>query len=94
MASVTVRFYSLWRLYLGIDRLSLEVDNLEEALAQIEVRFGSRLREQLQVRGIQVDGKMQDYSLVLLNGTSLRNLEQTELREGDILHIFPPAAGG
>jgi len=94
MASITVRFYSLWRLYLGIDRLCLEVDSLEEALAQLEERFGSRLREQLQVRGIQVAGKMGDYSLVLLSGINLRNLKQTRLREGDILHIFPPAAGG
>ena len=94
MASITVRFYSLWRLYLDIDRLSLQADNLEEALAQVEERFGCRLREQLQARGIQVDGKVQDYSLVLLNGINLRKLEQTKLREGDILAIFPPAAGG
>jgi len=30
----------------------------------------------------------------LLNGTSLRNLKQTSLKEGDILQIFPPATGG
>lgn len=94
MALVTVRFCSLWRLYLGVDRISLEADDLEEALAQTEERFGCRLREKLQAHGIQLGGKMQDYSLVLLNGISVRNLEQTKLREGDTLHIFPPAAGG
>ena len=97
MASITVRFYGLWSRYLEIDRLSLEADNVEEALTQMEERFGSRLRRQLEqfrVRGIQVDGKMQDYSLVLLNGINVRNLKLTELKEGDILHILPPAAGG
>jgi len=94
MASITVKFYSLWRLYLGVDSVTLQADNLDEALAQVEERFGPRLREQLQADGVQVDGKIQDYSLILLNGTSLRNLKQTSLKEGDILQIFPPATGG
>jgi len=94
MASITIRFYSLWRLYLGKDCVSLDADNVEEALAQLEERFGSQLREQLQARGIKVDGKMQDYSLVLLNGINLRNVKESKLREGDILHVLPPGAGG
>ena len=94
MASITVKFYSLWRQYLGVDSVTLQADNLDEALAEVEERFGPRLREQLRADGVQVDGKIQDYSLILLNGTSLRNLKQTSLKEGDILQIFPPATGG
>jgi len=37
---------------------------------------------------------MEDYSLILLNGIALRNLKSTELKEGDVLHIFPPGIGG
>jgi len=94
MASITVKFYSLWRQYLGVDSVTLQADNLDEALAEVEERFGPRLREQLRADGVQVDGKIQDYSLILLNGTSLRNLKQTSLKEGDTLQIFPPATGG
>jgi molybdopterin converting factor small subunit len=94
MPLITVRFYSLWRQYLGIDNISLDAGNLEEALVQVEEKFGPRLRDQLKADGIQVNGKIQDYSLMLLNGTSLRNLKQTDLREGDQLQIFPPATGG
>jgi MoaD family protein len=94
MTSIAVKFYSLWRQYLGVDNIKLQADSLEDALAKVEDRFGSRLREQLQVEGVQADGRIQDYSLILLNGTSLRNLKQTSLKEGDILQIFPPAAGG
>ena len=94
MASITVQLYSIYRLYLGIDRLSLEADDLGDALAQMEERFGSRLREQLQMRGIGLDQKMQDFSLILLNGINIRNLVETKLREGSVLHIFPPSAGG
>lgn len=97
MASIIVRFYGLWSSYLKIDRLSIEADNVEGALTQVEERFGSRLRQQLEqfrVPGIQMNGKIQDYSLVLLNGINIRNLKLTELKEGDILHILPPAIGG
>ena len=94
MAVITVRFYSLWRQYLGVNSVSLEADNIEVALAKIEDEFGARLREQLKIDGIQADGKLQDYSLILLNGTSLRNLRQKDLKDGDVLQIFPPASGG
>ena len=94
MASITVKFYSLWRVYLGVDSATLQADNLNEALAQVEERFGSRLREQLQAEGVQIAGKIPDYSLILLNGTSLRNLKHTNLKEGDTLQVFPPATGG
>jgi molybdopterin converting factor small subunit len=94
MTSIAVKFYSLWRQYLGVDNVKLQADSLDDALAKVEDRFGSRLREQLQAEGVQADGRIQDYSLILLNGTSLRNLKQTSLKEGDILQIFPPATGG
>jgi len=89
-----VRFYSLWRSYLGTDSTTLQADHIQDALAQIETKFGSQLREKLETAGVHLDGKIQDYSLILLNGVTLRNLRGTELKEGDVLHIFPPAIGG
>lgn len=94
MASITVRFYSLWRLHLGTDNITLQARTIDDALTQLEERFGSRLRERLKADGIRLEGKMQDYSLILLNGTNLRNLKSLDLRQGDVLHVFPPAAGG
>ena len=94
MALITVRFYSLWRLHTGTGSVTLQADNIDEALAQLEDKFGSRLREKLEADGIHLDGKIQDYSLILLNGITLRNLKSPDLKEGDVLHIFPPASGG
>ena len=96
MELITVRFYTLWQLYLGTDRLSLEADNAEEVMAQIEERFGAQFREQLQAHGIQANLKLQDYSLLLLNGYNVdkQNLQQVKVRAGDTLHIFPLAMGG
>ena len=94
MAAVTVKFYSLWRQYLGKDSISLEADTMEDALAQVDAKFGANFREKLEKRGLPSDGKLQDYSVVLLNGTSCRDFKQTTLKDGDILHLFPPIAGG
>jgi MoaD family protein len=94
MALLTVRFYSLWRSYLGTDSATLQADHIDDALAQLEEKFGRRLREKLQTAGVHLDGKIQDYSLILLNGINLRNLKSTDFKEGDVLHIFPPAIGG
>jgi MoaD family protein len=94
MALITVRFYSLWRSYLGTGSTTLQADHIDDALTQLEEKFGPRLRENLENAGILLDGKIQDYSLILLNGVTLRNLKSTDLKEGDVLHIFPPAIGG
>ena len=94
MASITVRFYSLWRSYIGKASTTLQADHIQEALAQLEEEFGPLLRERLGNAGISLNGKIQDYSLILLNGIALRNLKSNDLKEGDVLHIFPPAIGG
>ncbi len=94
MALITVRFYSLWRSYLSTDSTTLEADDIQSALNQLEESFGPRLRENLEIAGVHLDGKIQDYSLILLNGITLRNLKSTALKEGDVLHIFPPSIGG
>ena len=96
MEPITVRFYSLWQLYLDTQRVSLQADNAEDVVAQIEDRFGSQLREQLRTHGIQTDLPMRDLSLLLLNGCNIdkENLRQVKLKSGDILHILPLAMGG
>ncbi len=96
METITVRFYTLWKLYLGTDSLSLQAHDMEEVVAQIEERFGDQLREQLRAHGIQSDLPMLDYSLLLLNGRNVdkQNLGQIEVKAGDILHILPLAMGG
>jgi MoaD family protein len=94
VALITVRFYSLWRSYLGIDSTTVEADQVGDALTQLETKFGPPLRQRLETAGIHLDGKIQDYSLILLNGIALRNLKSTDLKDGDVLHIFPPSIGG
>ena len=44
MAVVTARFYSLWRSHLGTDSATLQADDIDDALTQLEERFGPPLR--------------------------------------------------
>ena len=94
MSLITVRFYSLWRSYIGTASTTLQADHIQEALTQLEEKFSPLLREKLGNAGIRLNGKIQDYSLILLNGIALRNLKSNNLKKGDVLHIFPPAIGG
>jgi len=94
MIAITVQFYTLWRQYLEVDKVAIEAEDVEDALNQIDIEYGSALREKLQARGTKVVGKIQDFSLVLLNNTSLRNVKENSLHEGDVLRIFPPILGG
>ncbi len=94
MALIKVRFYSLLSRSLGADTVTLQADDVEEALLQLEQTFGSRIRRELEGEGIRLDGEIRDYGLILLNGTNVRNLKSTDLRDGDTLHVFPRAIGG
>jgi len=94
MALITVRFYSLFSRGLGTDTVTLEADTLEDALLQLEEVFGSKIRDRLEAEGTRLNGELSDYGLILLNGTNIRNLKSTALREGDVLHVFPRAIGG
>jgi len=89
VALINVRLYTILRRKLGVDSLFIEATDVEEAIAYLDERFGSRLRQEF-----HTDGKMQDNCIFLLNGINLRNLERSILEEGDVLHVFLPTAGG
>ena len=94
MAAITVQFYTLWKQFLGFDKVEIKAENLEDALNQIDNKYGTTLREKLQARGTKVNGKIEDFSLVLLNNRNLHNVKESSLREGDVLQFFPPVLGG
>ncbi|MBT9159478.1 MAG: MoaD/ThiS family protein [Dehalococcoidia bacterium] len=89
MALVTVRFYALLRLRLSTDPLHVEATDVMEVIEHLEQKFGHQFRQEF-----GANEKMRESCLFLLNGLNLRNLKQTRLKEGDILHVFLPTAGG
>lgn len=96
MARITVRLYSLFCQLTGTDSVDLEADDLGEAVNQLELRFRPQFQERLKTFGIGQNARLQEYCIFLLNGRSVNKeeLDRVELKTGDILHVFPLAAGG
>jgi molybdopterin converting factor small subunit len=94
MALLKVQFHGIWGLYLGFDLCPLESAGLDEALARVEEKFGPLLRQQLQERGVRLDGDIKKYSYIALNSTGLQQLQNNRLKDGDVLHVFPAMTGG
>jgi molybdopterin synthase sulfur carrier subunit len=90
---VKVEFFSLLREKVGaseadVDFIGTTVMDLVEALSDVHGEF---FREQV----LEGDG-IRSMVKILVNGRDVRGLRGlfTELREGDTVSIFPPAAGG
>jgi len=96
MAEVTVRFYTIWEVFLETKSVDLVADNVEEIINQIEARFGQKYQEQLREHGILTNQPMRERSLFLLNGRSIgrEDLDQVKLATGDVVHVFPLVMGG
>lgn len=96
MAKITVRLYSLFRQLTETDYIDLQANDLGEAVKQLELRFGPQIQDRFKPFGIGENAKMRTYCIFLLNGRSVNKQEfdRVELTEGDILHVFPLAAGG
>ncbi len=94
MAPITVKFYGLWQLQLGFNSIDIEARDVDEALTILEARFRKHIEDSRTKMGLKMEGYLKDNSVVLLNGIGLRNLKETNLKQGDILSIFPPIGGG
>ena len=94
MALITVQFHGIWGLYLGAEKKPLAGGSLDEALAQMEDKFGPPLRKKLQDHGAKLDGDIRKHSFITLNHTGLQQLKDNRLEEGDVLHVFPTVTGG
>lgn len=93
MAKITVKFYSLWNLYLNTNSVTLEINNIDEAMEKLEVLYGEELRKKSHNNKLQYKN-IKDSSTILINGVSIRNNLNKPLTDGDLIQIFPPIAGG
>lgn len=92
MARITVRFYTTLKEKVGKGKVELEAENVADALENLKRQFGTKFTDQL----YDPSGKIKDYYILLLSGHTVdrEEIKKTEVKEGDILHIFPPIAGG
>lgn len=91
MAQITVQVYTTLRKILNNSKIEIKANNVAQAINYMENKFGASFKEQL------YDGdKIKPHYILILNGKSLdkEHLDEYILNENDILHIFPPIAGG
>jgi hypothetical protein len=94
LASLTVKFNGIWKLYLGTDRVMLEVNDIDAALAEIDKKYAVKLEEKFKERGVKLQKSILDYSYIVLNGKNTKTLEERTLRDGDVLDLFIAVPGG
>jgi hypothetical protein len=93
MAAVTVNFNGIWKVYLG-DKSPLCAANLDDAMLEIERTFGPKFKEKWEGMGMKGEGGILQYSSLLLNGKNVKNLNERNLKDGDVLDVLLPVFGG
>jgi molybdopterin converting factor small subunit len=94
VAKVTINFIGPWRLFLGVRAVTAEVNNIDEARAFVETRYGPIYQEKLKSRGIDKRQSIWESSNILLNGRNIKQLGEPVLKDGDTLDLLLIVAGG
>jgi len=83
MAKITVKMYTLLREKTGKNTIEIEAETIAETIKKLKKEFGQKF-----VLG-------QSYIFVLNEEIiNKKSFKTKKLKTGDILHIFPPIAGG
>lgn len=92
--AVTVKFFAGFREAAGSEQEKVEsVSDVGSLLDELVRKFGERMLVQLYEPGTR---KLRGTVHILVNGRSINLLEgsKTPLKDGDVVAIFPPVAGG
>ena len=92
--TVTVKFFAAFREAAGKEQEKVEsVPDVNSLLDELVRKFGERMVVQLYEPGTR---KLRRIVHILVNGRSIDLTEglKTPLKDGDVVAIFPPVAGG
>lgn len=92
--TITVKFFASFREATGKEKEIIErAADVASLLEELTRRFGDKLGRLLYEPGTK---KLRDTVNILVNGRGINLLSglQTELRDGDVVAIFPPVSGG
>ena len=91
---VTVKFFASFREAVGREQVEVTaVMDMAALLDELVQRFGERMTEQIYKSGSK---KLRETVNILVNGRSINLLSglDTNLKDGDVVAIFPPVSGG
>jgi molybdopterin synthase sulfur carrier subunit len=92
---IEVQFFSLLRILLKQERIELSAVE-EETVAQLLTRVQQQLSTSFVQKLLTEEGNMHPGTIILVNRHNIHHLEalQTPVRDGDVVAMFPPGAGG
>lgn len=93
MARINIRFIGMWRLFLGVRAVTVEVESIEEVRDYVENNYGPLFHDKLK-SGIKKKRSVWESSNILLNGSNIRQLDEPVLEDGDTIDLIPMVAGG
>lgn len=94
MASVSARFVGPWRMYLGVEYITLVAETVDDAIEQIEANHGHKYHQRLLKSSITEKRRICDDSNVLINRVHIRQITDRSLKDGDKIDIIPRFVGG
>ena len=95
MARVMLRLYTTLKDRVGTGKVWAEGNHVGEVLAQFLAGHGGLVKDVL----LDEQGRVQPYFVLALNSQMLVRADmggwvEVPVQDGDLLHIFPPIAGG
>ncbi|MCX5786778.1 MAG: MoaD/ThiS family protein [Elusimicrobia bacterium] len=92
MAKALVMIYTTLRKRLGISRAEFEGENIGELIEKLCALKEPEVRKLI----LDGDGRVKNYFVLTLNSEILDNGKAAgvKVKDGDILHVFPPVSGG
>ncbi|MDI6757134.1 MAG: MoaD family protein [Endomicrobiia bacterium] len=90
--SVKIKFYPPLKDILGVGEVSLSARDVSDALEILSERYGEKFSSEV----LEPGGGVKNYYILLLDDKPVnqQNPAAAKFRKGDVLHIFPPVAGG
>lgn len=89
---MTLKLYTTLKDKIGASRVEVEADTAAQAVARLRERYADIVNATL----VDAQGIVRNHFTLTLNSQILdpHKLDGIPLKDGDLLHIFPPIAGG
>ncbi|HAH31220.1 MAG TPA: hypothetical protein DCL44_02780 [Elusimicrobia bacterium] len=92
MPKALVMVYTTLRIRLGFSRIELEGDYVGGLIEKLCALKEPEVRKLI----LDGEGRVKNYFVLTLNSEILDNgkASKVKIKDGDILHVFPPVSGG
>ncbi len=91
-ATVKVRLFATLRKKYGVKELTVKCDGtLRGAIENASKIIGEGFLREIYDEN---QGKVKENMIIMINGRNIKDLKEIKIKDGDIIAIFPPLAGG